>query len=187
MNKFLSGLAMALLALAALTANATDRLDGVATQVYRVSLAINAHPSEILPALLNKKLWLEDYVSLAHLAGKRWEIGEVVEIVRRANEITTVQREEIIELEWEQRLTLKLSSGAHNGLAFYQIEPTPKGVQLSLLLALTNQRPDMTLRRSDVAKRLRYESTLQQLKLELRRLKRVLELKSLADIQAPAN
>jgi hypothetical protein len=187
MNKLLSGIATLVLALGALAANAADSLDGEATQVYRISLEINAHPSEVLPTLLNKKLWLEGYVSLAHLAGKRWEIGEVVEIVRRANDITTVQREEIIELEWEQRLTLKLSSGAQKGLAFYEIEPTPKGVQLSLLLALTNQRPDMTMRRSDVAKRLRYESTLQQLKIEHRRLKRVLELKSLTDIKAPAN
>ncbi|MFT5064268.1 MAG: hypothetical protein ACI91G_001643 [Gammaproteobacteria bacterium] len=116
----------------ALAANAADSLDGEATQGYRFSLAINAHPSEILPTLLNKKLWLDDYTSLAH---------------------------------W---LTLKLSSRAQKGLALYEIEPTPKGVQLALLLALTNQRPDMTMRRSDVAKRLRYESTLQQLKIEHR-------------------
>lgn len=155
------------------------------THVYRFSLPIYSHPSKVLPAVLDKSKWLSGYQSLAHISGPRWEVGEVSEISQTVDGVSLVQQEEIIELDWERRLSLKFSNQFESGFAFYELSPTAKGVELNAVFVVTDKVSNASLRQSDVAKRVRFEANLQSLKIEHRKLKKVLELKALREMDAP--
>lgn len=153
------------------------------TKVYRLSLEINAHPSDVIPSLLNKKLWLDGYLSTTHLEGERWEVGEVVEIAQQIDGVTTRQREKILELEWEKRLTLQLSKGDKSSVALYKLMHKPKGVELQLLLIRSSGGPALSVQRGEVAERVRYNSELAALRIEHLQLKRMLERKAFHEMQ----
>lgn len=154
-----------------------------AADVYRISLPINAHPDEVLPALLTKKPWLPGYVSLEHLSGERWAVGEVVEVKRAIGELISTQREEILELQWGRRLTLKFVNESQNGFAFYQLKPTSTGVDLLLVVAV--DQASSVLPRSKVAERVSYNEALRNLRLDHRRLKNFLENKAEQNMRTP--
>ena len=163
------------------------KLNNDSFEIYRFSVSIDAHPEDIIPALLNRKSWQSGYESLAHIAGPRWEVGELVEHRWREDDVKYSQREEILELVWEQRLTMKIQRGSDVGFVFYELSPTPTGVDLAVVMLLPQRFSQFQHRQSATSDRVRVQSHRQRLKLEHLQLKKVLELKSLREMQRPPN
>jgi hypothetical protein len=156
------------------------------TTMHQLELPIHAHPSKIIPAILNKKQWLGGYISLTHLSGPRWEVGEVTALSFADNGHTVRQIEQIVALEWERQLVIKFSSAGADGYALYTVEPTAKGVLLGLRWLQTTDVSGLA-RNGDfdhtIFTKLHRRNLREALVISHRQLKNQLELEALRESQ----